>query len=53
MSTFYELVGRTVVAFVIRRYGAQIRAAGAMAVAASLLGLGVYLATREDAELDS
>ncbi len=48
MSTFYELVGRTVVGFVIRRYGTQIRAAGALAVAASVLGLGVYLAARED-----
>ena len=48
MSTFYELVGRTVVNFVIRRYGSQIRTAGALAAAASVLGLGLYLATRED-----
>jgi hypothetical protein len=48
VSTFYELVGRTVVNFVMRRYGSQIRAAGAVTAAASVLGLGLYLATRED-----
>ena len=52
MSAFYEWVGRAVVGFVMRRYGSQIRAAGALTVAASVLGLGVYLATREDHDLD-
>ena len=47
MSLFYELVGRAFVASLVRRYAPHIRAAGALAVAASVLGLGVYLATRE------
>jgi hypothetical protein len=50
MSAFYEWVGRAVVNFVMRRYGSQIRTAGALAVVATALGLGVYLATREDPE---
>jgi hydrogenase/urease accessory protein HupE len=49
VSTFYEWVGRAVIGFVIRRYGAQLRTAGALTLAASVLGLGLYLATREDA----
>ena len=50
MSTFYEFVGRTVVSFVWRRYGRQIRAAGAFAVVSTAIGAGVYLASREGSE---
>lgn len=53
MSAFYEWVGRAVVNFVMYRYGSQIRAAGALAVVATALGLGVYLATRDDEDAAS
>ena len=49
MSAFYEWVGRAVVGAIMNRWGSQIRTAGALTLAASVLGLGLYLATREDA----
>ncbi len=52
MSVLYELVGRTVVGFIRRRYAHQIRAAGAFAVVASAIGAGAYLASREDSARD-
>jgi len=48
VSGFYEFIGRVVVYAMIERFRPQIRVAGALAVAATVLGLGVYLATRED-----
>ena len=38
MSSFYELIGRTVVGYVRRRYRTQIRAAALLAVASLVLG---------------
>ena len=46
----YELIGRLVVQALKLRYGREIRiAAGAGAVLA-VLGIGAYIATREDGE---
>jgi argininosuccinate synthase len=43
-------VARSSVGAIMNRWGSQIRAAGALTVAASVLGLGLYLATREDSD---
>lgn len=50
MSTFYELVGRLVVGFVMRRYGTQVRVAGAVGVGLAAAALAAYVATRDDDE---
>jgi hypothetical protein len=50
MSTFYELVGRLVVGFVMRRYGTQIRVAGAVGVGLAAAALAAYVATRDGDE---
>lgn len=48
MSAFYELVGRLVVAFVRRRYGADMRSAAlGLGAFGLLLIIAVYLATGE------
>ena len=50
MSGIYELIGRIVVGLVRWRYGRQIQIAGVAAVFLTALGVGAYLATRDDAE---
>jgi hypothetical protein len=47
MSAFYEWVGRIMVGAFMDRFGSQLRKAGALTLAASVLGIGIYLATRE------
>jgi hypothetical protein len=44
----YELIGRLVVWFVFWRFGRQIKIAAGAGVALAALGIGAYLATRED-----
>ena len=46
----YELIGRIVVRAIKMRYGREIRIAAGAGVALAALGVGAYLATREDAE---
>jgi hypothetical protein len=48
MSAFYELVGRLVVGFVVRRYGTQLRIAAAAGVGLAAAALAAYVATRDD-----
>jgi hypothetical protein len=48
MSVIYELIGRVVVGALKWRYGRQLRAAAAAGAALAVLGLGAYLASRED-----
>jgi hypothetical protein len=52
MSYFYEGIGRLVVYLVMRRYGRQVRVAGALAVAGALIGgaVGAYLLASRDVE---
>ncbi len=47
MSILYELVGRVVVAFVMRRYGTQVRIAGAAGLGVAAAALAAYVATRD------
>jgi hypothetical protein len=44
----YELIGRLVVQALKLRYGRQIRIAAGASVALAVLGIGAYIATRED-----
>ena len=46
----YELIGRIVVQAIKMRYGREIRIAAGAGVALAALGVGAYLATREDDE---
>jgi hypothetical protein len=46
----YELIGRIVVQAIKMRYGREIRIAAGAGVALAALGVGAYLATREDEE---
>jgi hypothetical protein len=46
----YELIGRLVVQALKLRYGREIRIAAGASVALAALGIGAYLATREDDE---
>jgi hypothetical protein len=46
----YELIGRLVVWFVRWRFGRQIKIAAGAGVVLAALGIGAYLATREDDE---
>ena len=46
----YELIGRIVVQAIKMRYGRQIRIAAGAGLALAALGVGAYLATREDEE---
>ena len=46
----YTWIGRAVVGFVRWRWGRELRIAGAAAVAVTVLGLGAYLASRDDEE---
>ena len=46
----YELIGRMVVQALKLRYGREIRIAAGAGVALAALGIGAYLATREDDE---
>lgn len=46
----YELIGRLAVEALKLRYGRQIRIAAGAGVALAALGIGAYLATREDDE---
>jgi hypothetical protein len=48
MSLIYELVGRLVVNAIRWRYGRQIRNAAAAGVVLAALGVGAYLASREE-----
>ena len=43
----YELIGRIWVGFIRRRYGREIRIAGAAGVTLAALAFGAYLATRD------
>jgi len=44
MSAFYEAVGRLVVAFVMRRYGTQVRVAAVAGVGLAAAALVAYAA---------
>jgi hypothetical protein len=44
----YELIGRLVVQALKLRYGRQIRIAAGAGVALAALGIGAYIATREE-----
>jgi hypothetical protein len=44
----YELIGRLVVQALKLRYGKQMRIAAGASVALAVLGIGAYIATRED-----
>jgi hypothetical protein len=46
----YELIGRLVVWFVFWRFGRQIKIAAGAGAGLALLGIGAYLATRDDGE---
>ena len=46
----YKLIGRLVVQALKLRYGREIRIAAGAAVALAALGIGAYLAMREDNE---
>jgi hypothetical protein len=46
----YELIGRLVVQALKLRYGREIRIAAGAGLALAALGVGAYLATREDDE---
>jgi hypothetical protein len=46
----YKLIGRMVVQALKLRYGREIRIAAGAGVALAALGIGAYLATREDDE---
>jgi hypothetical protein len=50
MSSFYEMIGRLVVGFVMRRYGREIRIAGAAGLILAALAAAGWAATREDPE---
>jgi hypothetical protein len=44
----YELIGRIVVQAIKMRYGRELRIAAAAGVALAALGIGAYLAAREE-----
>jgi hypothetical protein len=46
----YRLIGRIVVQAIRMRYGREIRIAAGAGVVLAALGIGAYLATREDDE---
>lgn len=46
----YKLIGRIVVQALKMRYGREVRIAAGAGVALAALGIGAYLATREDDE---
>jgi len=46
----YELIGRIVVQAIKMRYGREIRIAAGAGLGLAALGIGAYLATREDDE---
>jgi hypothetical protein len=46
----YELIGRLVVEALKLRYGREIRIAAGAGLALAVLGIGAYLATRDDEE---
>ena len=46
----YKLIGRIVVQAIKMRYGREVRIAAGAGVALAALGIGAYLATREDDE---
>ena len=48
MRWFYELIGRLVVGAIRFRYGREIRIAAGAGLALAALGIGAYIATRED-----
>jgi len=50
MSGFYELIGRRVVRRFRLRYQREIRIAAFVGVAATVIGLGAFLASRGDEE---
>jgi hypothetical protein len=49
----YELIGRLVVQALKLRYGREIRIAAGASVVLAALGVGAYLATREDDEVEA
>jgi hypothetical protein len=46
MSLIYEWIGRLVVGLVRWRYGRELRAAAGVGLAAAVLAIGGYIATR-------
>jgi hypothetical protein len=48
VSWIYELIGRLVVGAIRFRYGREIRIAAGAGLALAALGIGAYIATRED-----
>jgi hypothetical protein len=53
MSAVYELIGRLVVEFIRRRYRREIRAAAAVGLGVAVIGVGAYLASRENGHEES
>jgi hypothetical protein len=49
----YEAIGRLVVEFVRRRYQRELRTAAAVGVAATVVALGAYIATRDSEDDES
>lgn len=52
MSAVYELIGRLVVGLIRWRYERELRVAAAVGVAASVLAVGAYIASRGSDEED-
>ena len=49
----YKLIGQIVVGAIKMRYSREIRIAAGAGVALAALGVGAYLATREDDEVET
>ncbi|HSD23826.1 MAG TPA: hypothetical protein VLB79_05795 [Solirubrobacterales bacterium] len=49
----YEFIGRLVVQALKLRYGRELRIAAGAGLALAALGIGAYLATREDGDEDA
>jgi hypothetical protein len=48
VTWIYELIGRIVVSAIRLRYGREIRIAAGAGLVLAALGIGAYIATRED-----
>lgn len=50
MSSFYEMIGRLVVGFVMRRYGREIRVGAAVGLLLAAIAAAGWAATRDEGE---
>lgn len=50
MSSFYELIGRLVVGFVVRRYGREIRVGALVGLVLAALAAAGWAATRDESD---